>query len=495
MNKTSVQSADAPAEFLAVYPDYASTSSLDRIRKEQYSYLDQNGLVYLDYAGAGLAATAQYRSHQDRLSENCFGNPHSENPTSRAATELVDQARRAVLAHLNASPDEYCAIFTANASSACRIIGEAYPFARGSHFVMTSDNHNSIIGMREFAKAKRAEVVHVPIGTPDLRTTDEAVRAALSNRTRPRFSGVYRKGEPGRRGLFAFPAQSNFTGVQHPLDWVELAHRHGYDVLLDAAAYLPTNELDLSVVRADFVPISWYKLFGYPTGVGCLVARREALARLRRPWFAGGTIAAVSVQGDWHMLTDDESAYEDGTLNFLSIPDVTFGIGWLREIGVDLVHRRVVCLTGWLLDRLRSLTHDNGASMIKIYGPQDTVRRGGTVTFNFLDPDGIVVDERLVATESAAAGFSIRTGCFCNPGAGEGAFDIQLPILRRLFGARLPTIDEYVTVLGLPSGGAIRVSFGTPSNIQDVERFIGFAEDTYRNRPATVDGLRPRERC
>jgi hypothetical protein len=43
------------------------------------------------------------------------------------------------------------------------------------------------------------------------------------------------------------------------------------------------NRLDLSVVKPDFVPVSWYKPFGYPTGVGRLIARREALGRLRRP--------------------------------------------------------------------------------------------------------------------------------------------------------------------------------------------------------------------
>ena len=49
-----------------------------------------------------------------------------------------------------------------------------------------------------------------------------------------------------RRGLFAYPAQSNFSGVQHPLGWVRLAQAAGYDVLLDAAAFVPANRLDLA---------------------------------------------------------------------------------------------------------------------------------------------------------------------------------------------------------------------------------------------------------
>ena len=39
-------------------------------------------------------------------------------------------------------------------------------------------------------------------------------------------------------------------------------------VLVDAASYIATNPLDLSAYHPDFVPISFYKLFGYPTGLG-----------------------------------------------------------------------------------------------------------------------------------------------------------------------------------------------------------------------------------
>jgi selenocysteine lyase/cysteine desulfurase len=56
--------------------------------------------------------------------------------------------------------------------------------------------------------------------------------------------------------------------VQHPLEWIEQAHNQGWDVLLDAAAYVPTSQLDLIKVKPDFVPISFYKMFGYPTGLG-----------------------------------------------------------------------------------------------------------------------------------------------------------------------------------------------------------------------------------
>lgn len=473
------------ASFLDRYPDYETTRRLDELRASEYGYLDELGQIYLDYTGSGLAATSQYQAHHARLATGCFGNPHSVNPSSRASTELVERARRAVLAYVNAPVQDYAVIFTANATGACRLVGEAYPFDRRTRLVLTADNHNSVNGIREFARSRKATTTYVPSVATDLRVPDAAVRAALG---RHRVRG-------GRRGLFAYPAQSNFSGVQHPLDWVELAHRQGYDVLLDAAAYLPANPLDLSVVTPEFVTLSWYKLFGYPTGVGCLIARREALARLRRPWFSGGTVQTASVQGDWHSIAPDEGAFEDGTLNFLAVPDVEFGLSWLSSIGVEVIRRRVRCLTGWLLNRLTALTHDNGAPMVRIYGPRDTVRRGGTVAFNLLDPTGAVIDERLVAAESAAAGFSLRTGCFCNPGAGEAAFGITRASLRGAHRNGAETIQDYLTLLRLPSGGAIRVSFGIASTISDLQRFLSFVEHTYRNRPNTTHGLSPRTHC
>jgi selenocysteine lyase/cysteine desulfurase len=460
------------------YPEYARTAGIDELRGREYPHLDRDGEVYLDYTGAGVYSQAQLRAHHDRLAARCYGNPHSANPTSVASTDLVESARRSVLSFLNASPAEYAVIFTPNATGACRLVGESYGFGRRADLVMTFDNHNSVNGIREYARRAGARLRYIPAERPELRISDAAVRAAF-----------------GRRGLFAFPAQSNFTGVQHPLHWIEQAHDAGYDVLLDVAAYLPTNPLDLSAVKPDFVPISWYKVFGHPTGIGCLVARRDALARLRRPWFAGGTIAAVSVVGDWHQMLTDESAFEDGTLDFLNIPDVEFGLSWLGSVGVETVQLRVRCLTAWLLLRLGELRHSNGAPLVRVYGPADTRARGGTVALNFLTPDGVVVDERLVAEEAAAQGLSLRTGCFCNPGAGEGAFEIGRHQLRgsRRWGVR--TIDDYLQLIGLPSGGAVRVSLGLVSNLSDVERFLEFAEKTYRDRPAGEADLAPRLRC
>ena len=188
---------------------------------------------------------------------------------------------------------------------------------------------------------------------------------------------------------------------------------------MDCAAFVPTNRLDLSEWQPDFVPVSLYKLLGYPTGSGACSSAKQALARLRRPWFAGGTVAAVSVRGDWHAPAEGEAAFEDGTVNYLALPAVEQGLRHLEGIGIDTIHIRVACLTGWLLEELAALRHGNGVPVVQLYGPQTMNRRGGTVAFNFRRPDGRLVDVRSVDRRAAEHGISLRTGCFCNPGPGS----------------------------------------------------------------------------
>ena len=112
--------------------------------------------------------------------------------------------------------------------------------------------------------------------------------------------------------------------------------------------------------------------------------------------------------------------------------------------------------------------------------------------YSYLDAGGHVVDERAVARATAAAGISIRTGCFCNPGAAEGAFELTKADWHRALQGRARTLDQYVDLLGLPSGGALRASVGLASNVEDVERFLAFVEMTYRDRVADTAGLAPR---
>ncbi len=450
--------------FLEANPDYPSTRILDDLRATDYARLDAANHVYLDYTGASLYAQSQIMAHTTMLAGGIFGNPHSANPTSLAMTDHVERTRRVVLDYFNAR-DNYYLVFTPNASGALKLIGESFPFTAASRFVATFDNHNSVNGIREFAAAAGASVTYSPLTHPDLRIDATALESNLA--------------APTANSLFAFPAQSNYSGVKHPLDWVARAKSLGWRVLLDAAAYVPTNRLDLKTISPDFVSVSFYKMFGYPAGVGALLINKQSIGVLKRPWFAGGTVNFTTVQQQCHILSEGEAAFEDGTINYLSIPAVEIGLEHIRRIGIDTIQTRVRCLTGWLLGQLTTLRHSTGRPLVSLHGPADNTSRGGTITFNLYDPTGARIDYRRIEELAGNAGISLRTGCFCNPGANEAAerltddeISLGLSLGREL---NLPNfvrlMDDRRTN---KSAGAIRASLGIATNFSDVARLVDF---------------------
>src|SRR5579859_1803616 len=461
--------------FRKAYPAFDSTADLDELRARDYSRLDKAGQIYLDFTGGGLYAESQINAHMDLLKQNVFGNPHSTNPTSLAMTRLVESARQYVHQYFNASPDEYEVIFTPNATGALKIVGESYPFGPGSNYLLSFDNHNSVNGIREFAHARGATVTYVPLVPPDLHLDVDKLRAG--------FDLV----NPAAHNLFAYPAQSNFSGAQHSLDWIAEAKAKGWDVLLDAAAFAPTNRLDLSLVKPDFVDFSFYKIFGYPTGVGALIVRKEIVHKLHRPWYAGGTVACASVQGESHLLTPGPSGFEDGTVNYLSLPAVEIGLRHIEKIGIEKIHTRVMTLSAWLIDQLLSLRHSNGKPVLRLYGPAGIENRGATIEANYYDPDEKLIECHIVESLANAENISLRAGCHCNPGASEISLGFtEQEMVECLRDKERMSYEQFMEVVDSNKAGGVRASLGLVTTFEDVHRYVQFAK-TFVDRP--VEGL------
>ena len=137
-----------------------------------------------------------------------------------------------------------------------------------------------------------------------------------------------------------YPAQSNFNGRKYPLDWMSRIQSNGdasfkkmkktsnnWFVCLDAASLVSTSVLDLCASnKPDFVPISFYKIFGFPTGLGALLIRKSERMKncLKKKYFGGGTVSMALVNEPVFEFRTDESGdfhdfLEDGTLSYLDI--------------------------------------------------------------------------------------------------------------------------------------------------------------------------------
>ena len=233
-------------------------------RDRSTARLDDHDQVYLDYTGGGLHAASQIDAHAELLRTRVLGNPHSNNPTSLATTELVERARQRGARLLRRVARRVPLRLHRQRQRGAAAGRRGLPVRPRRH--VRADLRQPQLGQRHPRVRPSSRVPSwptCPSSPPSCASTRTALRAALD------------RADPGAHNLFAFPAQSNFSGVQHPLDLVDEAHDRGWDVLLDAAAFVPTNRLDLSVVRPDFVTLSFYKMFGFPTGVGCLLIRKD----------------------------------------------------------------------------------------------------------------------------------------------------------------------------------------------------------------------------
>lgn len=452
--------------FMQEHPGFAGTAILDELRKTDYSRLDAQGHIYLDYTGGNLYAESQVRRHTDMLLNGVFGNPHSTNPTSQLSGRLIDAARQYIVDYFNAS--DYQLVFTANASQALKIIGEGYPFHENGHFLLLFDNHNSVNGIREYCKLKGAGHTYSPVRLEDLRIDESMLQQ-------------YLEAYPDKQNkLFAMPAQSNVSGAKHSLDWVKKAQDLGWDVLLDAAAFVPSSRLDLKEVQPEFVSMSFYKIFGYPTGLGALFIKKTVFGKLQKQWFAGGTVKFVSVSSDNFFLAENYERFEDGTLNYLGIPALQIGFEHIRHIGIDTISSRVAHLTGWLLETMQGLRHSNGEPLVHVFGPKNCESRGGTIIFNVFDPQGKPLPYLEVEADANAANISLRTGCFCNPGIDEINNCISTEELASYFTSHSTgDFQDMITALGRMRG-AIRISVGLASNFADVYRFVTFLKGYLR---------------
>ncbi len=427
------------------------------LRKREFARLDQAGIAYLDYTGSALHGASQLERYVDLVQGGVFGNPHSEHAPSRASTAMLARACEATLAYFDVDASTHAVCFTANASAAIKLVAESYPFGPGRGLMLAADNHNSVNGMRVYARRAGAPVQVLPLDG-QLRLQEPALHLA--------------RAEPA---LLAFPAQSNFSGVRHPLALVEQAKASGHDVLLDAASFAGNARLSLRHCLADFTAISFYKMFGFPTGVGALIARRGALDKLRRPWFAGGSVDFVSVQNERHQLRAGVEGFEDGTPNFLGVAGVPIGLEFLQSVGSERLARHCAELTSGFLNGLGDLKHANGAPKAVVYGPRNGEQRGATVAFNLLDAVGAVLPYADIEVRLGTLGIAVRGGCFCNPGAAEAAFGLDALAAQRCFDSVGEdfSLARFARCMGEGTPiGALRASFGAATSLEDVERAI-----------------------
>ncbi|XP_017653484.2 molybdenum cofactor sulfurase isoform X2 [Nannospalax galili] len=437
------------------------------------------GTVYLDHAGATLFPQSQLTNFTKDLMENIYGNPHSQNVTSKLTHDTVEQVRYRILAHFHTTPEDYSVIFTAGSTAALRLVAEAFPWvsrgpeSSGSHFCYLTDNHTSVVGMRNVVLSMN--VTSAPIKPEDMLSVGEQGAAADD----PHCQLPH---------LFCYPAQSNFSGTRYPLSWIgdiksgrmrPVRAPGRWFVLLDAASYVSTSPLDLSVHQADFIPISFYKIFGFPTGLGALLVSKHVAPLMRKGYFGGGTAAAYLAGEDFYIPRPSVAErFEDGTISFLDVIALKHGFDALERLtgGMENIKQHTFELARYTHGALSALCYPNGAPVVRIYSDSEFSSpdvQGPIINFNVLDDSGHVVGYSQVDKMASLYNIHLRTGCFCNTGACQRHLGLSNEMVKQHLQAGHICGDDVDLIDGRPTG-SVRISFGYMSTLDDAEAFLKF---------------------
>ncbi|GFR68356.1 molybdenum cofactor sulfurase, partial [Elysia marginata] len=467
--------------------------------------------VYVDHAGATLYSKSQMEAVHKDLMSNLYGNPHSHNASSKLASDTVDQIRSRLLQMFNTNHKEYSLIFTSGCTASLQIIANCFQFGNDKAgnqqgiFCYLEDNHTSVQGMREVV-ADRCSGIFCLNKKEFARALSETKPTATSGSSSvdPDVANGEFPTPSGPQSLVAFPAQSNFSGYKYPLEWVlkcqgtglSLASHKPSDeerwfVLLDTAAYVSTSPLDLSSVKPDFATVSFYKMFGYPTGIGALLVHKRAWSTLHKRYFGGGTVAASTAKGRFHAFWKSlHDRFEDGTVPFLNIISLKHGLDTVQKLagGMQGVCEHVFAVAQYFYQNLSKLQHGNSQPLAEIYGGvkfETPGGQGGVVTFNILRADGAYVGYSEVDKFANLHDVHVRTGCFCNIGACQRFLNLSNSLIKENFDAGHVCGDNMDMIAGRPTG-AVRISFGYMSTIADARVCLRFIADSFLEKPVTI---------
>lgn len=361
-------------------------------------------------------------------------------------------------------------VFCANATAGMKLVMEAFTAQEGGFaFRYHADAHTSLVGMRELART----------GGVTCFSSDAEVELWLRG---PAEDAL---------GLFGWPAQSNFSGRRLPRDWAgRLRATHlGWYSLLDAAAFVTSAPLDFgdASTAPDFTVLSFYKMFGFPD-LGALIVRQASAGILTsRRYFGGGTVDAVVAAkgGNFHARKTDSvhSHMEDGTSAFHSILALDAAISVHERLfgSYKLISKHTSSLARIMHELLCGLKHGNGRGLCQIYnsnGYTSSTTQGPILAFNMQHADGSWIGYAEVEKLASVKNIHIRTGGLCNPGGVESWIGLEPWEIEQNYIAGHRCWDEQDVMHGKPTG-AIRVSLGAMSTLDDLLKFVAFLDEFY----------------
>jgi len=343
-------------------------------------------LVYLDSA-ATTQKPVQVIDAVDHFYRTSNANVHrGAYALSEEATQAYEGARAKVASFINAGSKNEV-VFTRGTTSGLNQIAYGYGLnvlKPGDKVLLTiMEHHSNIVPWQLVAKHTGIELVYLTLND-DFEVDLDGLEEVLDDRVK----------------IITVSGMSNVTGALGPVrELADAAKSVGALVVVDGAQLVPHHPTDVAELGADFLVFSGHKMLG-PTGIGAMWGRPERLEELEPTEGGGEMISDVQLyESRWAPVPHK---FEAGTPPIAQAVGLGAAVEYLEKVGMPAIRDHEIEITRYALDRLAEVPD------LTVYGPSDTTKRGGAVSFELAD-----IHAHDVATILDQYGVAVRAGHHC----------------------------------------------------------------------------------
>ncbi len=281
--------------------------------------------------------------------------------------EMYESARTCFARLIHATPEEIAMTFCA--SDGVNAIASALDYSGPRNKIVVSDFEFPTVAQIWHAQESRgAKVCHVP--ERDGRIPLDAYERSIDDQTLivSVASVCYRNG-----------SKQDIRPI------VDLAHRHGALVLVDAYQGLGSFPIDVRALDVDFLVGGTLKYLLSSAGTALLYVRSDHLERLiptHSGWFAQRDIDAMDI----YVNDPAPSArrFESGTPPVANIYAALAGVALIESVGLETIERQIGELTHLIKERTR-------AEGWELATPEEAANHGAMIAIRAKD-EGAIVD-------------------------------------------------------------------------------------------------------
>lgn len=364
------------------------SDELTRIRKDfpiLQTQINNHQLVYLDN-GSSAQKPKQVIDAVGQFYQSEYANVHRGlHHLSNLATEKYENVRGTIARFINARKESEI-VYTSGTTEGINLVAYSWAWSHmeaGDEIILSILEHHANIVPWNFLRERKGIVIKW-VETDQYGNLDPTdFEAKITDKTK----------------LISVTQMSNVLGtVVDVKAIIDIAHRSGIPVLVDASQSAVHQTIDVQDLDVDFLVITGHKMYG-PTASGALYVKEDLLVDFVP--FKGGGDMIGEVGRDKITYAKPPKMLEAGTPAIAQMIGLGVAIDYVTELGMERIKEYEESVKNYALERFKDL------NWLKLYGTPK--KQAAIFSFSL----GEIAHPHDLSTILDQRGIAVRAGHHC----------------------------------------------------------------------------------